>query len=594
MSLASKSAWTSTTHSIPFRDARPALIWALGLLFLFSILPALVLLTTALRDGTGISLSPLISELQRSSVQRAIGNSLETTLFSAVLSVAIGTAAALMIGTTSLRGKKTFGFLFALSLLIAPHVAALSFKTLAGPASPLLLALGFAPPAGSANPLLGRWGIILVLGLHHAPLVMITVLAGLRQIPHAFIEAAELDGASPLGLLRYVVLPALRSHIAAAALLVSLAALGNFGIPALLGLPAGYLTLPTMLYRELVSFGPGAIQGVAALSLVIAGLAIILTIAAAWTLPQRDTALPAEDRMRPFWQLGRNRIWAEFGMGLLILVTTILPLGSLLLASLVPAYGVSLTFSNMTPNAYVEILWRQADTLSAFRTSLLLSAVAAGLTGISAIPIAYASTRLAGRVQGAFRFAVEWPFALPGLVIGIASILLWLKPIPLINISIYGTGWLILYAYLCRFMALVVKPVSATLGQLDPAIEEAAALCGATFLQRLRYIILPELVPAISAGMIMIFLTAFSELTVSALLWSAGNRTLGVALFGFEEAGLTPEASALGIVTVCGVAMLMLILQALRRWLPDNAVPWLVEPAQSPHQTSFNTPATVR
>jgi iron(III) transport system permease protein len=107
-------------------------------------------------------------------------------------------------------------------------------------------------------------------------------------------------------------------------------------------------------------------------------------------------------------------------------------------------------------------------------------------------------------------------------------------------------------------------------------MEEAGALCGARVARRLATLVLPTLLPALCAGGLMVFLMAFSELTVSALLWSAGSRTLGVVVYGLEEAGLTTEASAMGIVTIGIVGLVMLLIDRMNRHLPPGSVPWSV------------------
>jgi len=135
---------------------------------------------------------------------------------------------------------------------------------------------------------------------------------------------------------------------------------------------------------------------------------------------------------------------------------------------------------------------------------------------------------------------------------------------------------IILFAYLARFLALAVKQVAATFQQISPAVEEAGALSGAGLSTRLRTLIIPQLLPSIAAGAVLGLLTAFNELTVSALLWSSGTRTLGVVLYGFEEAGLTTEASALGIITIMVVGLLMLATDRLKPYLPEGVVPWSV------------------
>ena len=134
-----------------------------------------------------------------------------------------------------------------------------------------------------------------------------------------------------------------------------------------------------------------------------------------------------------------------------------------------------------------------------------------------------------------------------------------------------------MFAYLARFLPVVLKPALAGMAQVDMAQEEAAALDGARLKRRLTDIILPSLLPAAVAGGLMAFLLAFSELTVSALLWSAGTETIGVVLYNLEEAGLASQASAIAIVIVAVVTLAMLALNALGRYLPAGTLPWHIE-----------------
>jgi iron(III) transport system permease protein len=87
----------------------------------------------------------------------------------------------------------------------------------------------------------------------------------------------------------------------------------------------------------------------------------------------------------------------------------------------------------------------------------------------------------------------------------------------------------------------------------------------------------------------MAFLLAFSELTVSALLWSAGTETIGVALYNLEEAGLASQASAIAVVIVAVVTVAMLILDALGKYLPADALPWHCETEASAEQKIRST-----
>jgi iron(III) transport system permease protein len=110
--------------------------------------------------------------------------------------------------------------------------------------------------------------------------------------------------------------------------------------------------------------------------------------------------------------------------------------------------------------------------------------------------------------------------------------------------------------------------------QLDRALEEAGQVAGARLLRRLRDLLAPLLAPAAAAGALLIFLTAFNELTVSALLWSSGSETLGVIVFSFEQGGESNYAAAVASITVALTLCLMLSTLLLARRLPPGVLPW--------------------
>ncbi len=110
--------------------------------------------------------------------------------------------------------------------------------------------------------------------------------------------------------------------------------------------------------------------------------------------------------------------------------------------------------------------------------------------------------------------------------------------------------------------------------QFDPVLEEAARLSGAGFWRRMKDIILPLVGPAAGASVILVFLIACNELTVSALLWSAGTQTLGVVIYNLDDSGSFDLASALSVLVVLMVIVLMLLLELLGRKLPKGVVPW--------------------
>lgn len=540
------------------------------------LLPLGLLFQVGLSDDSGLSLAPVAEALNSGSVQRALWRSLESAALSAGFALVLGTVLALLIGLTDLRAKGVFVFLLLLPMMIPPHVTAIAWIQAIGPQSPLLGLVGLAPPPGSRNPLYSREGVVLLLTLQHAPLVFLVVLAALRTLPREMSEAARIAGAGPLRLLLKVLLPLLAPSLVAAFMLAFVSALGNFGIPALLGIPGRYTTLPVLIWQRLASFGPSVLTDMAALAVILA-LVAVLAIAIQMTLQARMRAGligPPQPALRI--ALGSRRGAVEASLALFVAATLVLPMLSLTATALVPTYGVPLTLDTLTLANFREILLDQSVTLRAFLNSTLVAGSAAIMLAIVAALVAHCLVGRDGRRHVGTGFATlgEVSYAIPGLVISVAFILAFIRPIPLVGLSLYNTLGIIFLAYLTAFFSIALKPVAAATGQIDPSLDDAARVSGAGYLKRLRRIFLPLIAPAAASGAILVFLTAYNEVTVSALLWSTGNETIGTTIFNYEDGGYTTLAAAMSAVTVVATIGLMAGLDAIGRRLPPGVVPW--------------------
>ncbi|MGM4910824.1 ABC transporter permease [Rhizobium sp. 768_B6_N1_8] len=507
-------------------------------------------------------------------VWSAVYYTIVTAILGTIISLAIGCAFAYLLTLTDIPAKGPLSFFFVLPMMIPPQVTALAWVQMSGPSSPLLKALHIAPPLGSPQPLYSVGGIALLYGVQHAPLVYLALRAGLMTLPRDGVEAARLSGASSLRVFRDIILPLSLPGVIAGAAISFVSCTGNFGIPAILGIPASIFTLPTLIFSKFTAFTGRTFGDVALLSAIIA----LISVAG---LAIQDRAL----RGRDYRVIGLSGATAAFELGGWKLVFTPLlwiilffmlaaPFFALVAGALVPAYGVPLTFKTMTFHAFEEILFRQAVTRTAFINSLsLASGAAVGLLFVTVLA-AYALTRRKDTLSRIVSSLVEIPYSLPGIVMAVCFILVFAAPIPVLNVTLYGTVWIILIAYFSSFFAVSLKPVVSAFHQLDPALEEAARLSGAGFFRRLKDIIVPLIAPAAGASVILVFLIACNELTISALLWSAGTQTLGVAIYNLDDSGSSDLASALSVLVVFMVVAMMLLLELLAKHLPKGVVPW--------------------
>jgi iron(III) transport system permease protein len=555
-------------------ETRALLATLVVVVALLSMLPLARLAFEAIAPGGVPSLDATSRVLGDATTWSAAGHSVATAVGGTLLATVLGSIVALLVALTDVRARNAYVFCFVLPLMLAPQVVALAWLQMFGPSSTLLKLVGLAPPPGTRNPLYSPQGIVLLLGVQYAPLVFLTLRAGLRTLPRELIEAALASGARPVRVVRTIVLPLMTPPLVAGVALAFVSCLGNFGIPAFLGIPANYLVLPTLIYQRMAGLGPSVLSDVAVLSMLVGTIAVAGIVVQDAMLRRRDFRITSTSlSARPF-ELGRWRLPVEIALWSVSAVMLALPLTALVLTSLVPAVGVALSSASATLDNYRFVLLEHDGARRAFRNSFGLSATAAWTIVFIAVPLAYFVVWRRSRLVRVVNLVAELPYALPGVVLAIAAILLFLKPLPLVGVTLYNTVWILLFCYLARFLVLGLRPVVSGYYQLDRTLEEAAQVAGARLLRRIRTIILPLVAPAAAAGALLIFLTAFNELTLSALLWSSGAETLGVVLFSFQQGGDANYAAALASLTVVLTIALMLSTLFVASRLPPGVLPW--------------------
>ena len=155
------------------------------------------------------------------------------------------------------------------------------------------------------------------------------------------------------------------------------------------------------------------------------------------------------------------------------------------------------------------------------------------------------------------------PYAIPGTVLSIGVILAWSGRIA--GINLYNTIWIILVAYLARYLSFSMKTSSAALLQVHSSLEEAARVCGASHTESLADVTLPLIRPAMVSGFFLIFLPAMREVTTSILLYGPYTRTLGVQIYSLRDAGMIPQAAALATVAIGIIIILNTIVTKLTK-----------------------------
>ena len=243
------------------------------------------------------------------------------------------------------------------------------------------------------------------------------------------------------------------------------------------------------------------------------------------------------------------------------------PLGFTLAQSLTGAKG-QVTLANFT---------HFLDNRSGWATlgvTLLLSALATLASLLLCLPLAFLLRRKF-RGIGAVRFLMMIPITIPALVGALGLLILydrtgWVNALLVRGLHLfaapvpidYTLGGLVLF-YLWMFFPFGALVISAAVGAMDPAVEEAARVCGAPPWRVLVSVVLPLLRPALLAGSVMIFLQCFGAFSVP--LIAGGNwQPIAVRIYTVANVFLDwHRASAMAVVMAVIQCVLVLAYQML-------------------------------
>jgi len=484
-------------------------------------------------------------------VAMALLHTVEVSAAATILATLLGVAMALLVARSDLPFRRWFAGAWVAPLIIPAYVTGLAWLdayTQAG--------LTDQVAHLSAGWIIGPVGVALLLGLQGAPLAYLLILSALSSGRIGELEdAARISGRTPARVLWEITLPLVKTAIFGSMLLVFVSSASDFGIPAILAIPASYSTVTTLIYSDL-SFAGGthAIASASSLSAVLGLLAIVLLftsnrVSRTNSGSTRSNGLASS--ARPLIAFGRFRNLVVTGCLLILVLTTVIPLMALYITSVSPAFRLELAPSHWVASAYAQAL--SGANIAALGRSALIAAAAATIVATGGALVALWNRR-PSRLATLTSTLLSLPFALPGSVVAIAILLAWER-------WLYGSLFIILIAYVARFAVIGVRTAAVTMGGLSDDLVHAARASGASARRASRDVIWPVLIPGIVTSFAIVFLLGIHELTMSSLLYGPSTQTFAVAVLASEEAGQTALTASLAMVVtvittvVAGVAL---------------------------------------
>jgi iron(III) transport system permease protein len=477
-------------------------------------------------------------------------NSVYYALGTCTLTFVIGTFLAWVSERTNTPFKKLFVVMSLIPFIIPGILSTISWILLLSPKIGLInIAIkGVLGLESAPFNVYTMWGMIWAEAIHLYPLVFLLMSAAFRNMDTSLEEAALTAGSSTFQTFCQVTLPLMRPAMFSVLLINFVRGIEAFEVPALIGVPAKISVFTTKIFLAIHQFPSDfGLAGAYAVTLLAISTIGVLIYGRITRKEERYATVTGKGYRPRVIDLGA---WKYLTLGLSFLIfflAVILPVFVLLWSSFIPYYGVPSRelMEKMTWANYQYII-NYPLALTSFKNSFYLSVGSATVVMLLTSIISWITvkTKLPGR---AFLDNMTFiPIAMPGIVLGVSLIWVYLTlPIP-----IYGTIWVLLLAYVTKFMPYGIRATSASMIQINKELEEASLTAGGTWFQTFYKIILPLLMPGFTAGWIYISIIALRELSTSILLYSYNSTVLSIMAFDLWEGGQYTYVCALGVLMV--------------------------------------------
>ncbi len=487
-------------------------------------------------------------------------NTIITAGFAMIFGVILAFPLAWLVGRTNLYGKKFFRFLFVTTYMVPPYVGAMAWLRLLNPKVGTLNVFIKNLLHLSENPfnIYSIWGLVWVLTTFYYPYAFITISRAMEKMDPSLEEASRISGASPLKTLFTVTLPLMMPSIVAAALLVFVAAASCYGIPSIIGAPGQLYTVTTRI-MDYVSVGSQqGLTDATVLAVFLMAIALLVLYISNFVVGKKDYITVSGKSTRPnIVDLGKWRIPITILVSIFALIVVIIPFATVFMTSFTTNMGKSL----FAPGNFTLKFWNTALTrksiLGSTKNSVISAVWAATLGMIVCLVMAYLLKRTNVKGKAVPDFLITVGSGTPSVVIALALIMTMSGRF---GVNIYNTIFIMIVAYMIKYMLMGMRTVVSAFSQVSPSLEEAAQISGAGWLRRLKDVLFPLIIPSIVAGWFLIFMPCFYELTMSNLLYSTDTKTLGVELFTYQTYHSQQTASALAggiLIMVIGLNVIL-------------------------------------
>ncbi|MGH7848333.1 MAG: ABC transporter permease [Candidatus Binatia bacterium] len=506
-------------------------------------------------EGWGMALS-------EPAIGRAIWNTISLTIARQAIGFPIAILLAWLLARTNLPGKNWLEFLFWVGYFLPSLPVVLGWILLLDPQYGLLnkaVIWLFALDSSPFN-IYTWWGIVWAHLMANTIEVKVMLLTtAFRNMDASLEESSWMAGASPFRTLVRIVVPVMTPAILVVLLISVIRSLEAFEIELILGSPQRIDVYSTLIYR-LINQEEPQFAAATALSVLTLGLMLPLIVLQRWVVGKRHyTTITGRYRGQPL-SLGRWRWPAFFLVATIAAFLTVVPVSFLAVGTFMRLFGFFELAQPWTLNQWRTILGDPLF-LSSLWNTIGLGLGSAVFSVVFFSVVAYITARTSFWGRGAIDILSWVPWALPGIILGLGYLWLFLGT-PFLR-PLYGTMLILILVSVFSHMTLSVQIIRSSMLQLGFDLEEASWISGGTWWYTMRRVILPILVPSLVLVAVMNFIAAARSISSLALLVTSQTRPLALLQLDYMAGGRYEAASVVGLIVVMLTVGIAFVARAL-------------------------------
>ncbi len=465
------------------------------------------------------------------------------------IAIPLGGILAFLVTRTDMPGRRGIEPVLLAPIFLSPIVLAFGYVVAAGPVG--FFSLWVKDLIGTVPwNLYSIGGLILIAGLTHVPHVYLYTASALESLNPEIEEAARTAGAGVWRVALTVSLPLVTPALVFSGVLVFFLGFELFGLPLVLGDPAGILVLTTYLYKLTNLLGTPSYHLMAVVAIAIVAMTLPLVYLQRRLLRDTDRYVTVRGKglaVRAL-PLGRYR-WLALAVVLAWLVVTVgVPLSGVALRSVVATWGEGVRLTEVLTLHHFEELLQYPNLVRGIVNTLLIASLGGGLAVAVYAAIALVSHRWQGPGATLLDYLVMTPRAMPGLIAGLAFLWIFLFYRPLAPFrSTLVSLWL---AYTVVWLAYGLRLISSALYQVGPELEEAARVVGAAQGRVYRDVTLPLVRFGLLGSWLLIFMMFCREYSTGVYLLGPNTEVIGSLIVSLWGTGALDLIAALSVINV--------------------------------------------